>query len=367
MNILYAGNLVNVGYHHVRQLRQMGVNIELLMEKEPPDNSNPLLRDPSLQAYPDWVIFYDKKKSGWKNEIIRIMRNSKYDLIHAHAELPIFAYLSRRPFIAHVMGSDLIEMAFSKSLRGILLRRSYKKAKIVVYSTPEQPPLLLKLGIKKTIYMPLISDFSFFNPIKVTNDKFKDKFIIFHPANHIWGVKGNDILIKGFSQFVRHNPNAVLLCIESGIDLDKSKKLIKSLGIEEKVIFSKRMNGEELLYHYNIADVVVDQFIFDGLGGIGVETLCCKKPLIVKCNKNAYKNLLPESPPILDASTPSEITERLLELENDEVRHEIGENGRTWIEKYFSPESIASKSLIIYESVLNNDTIETIREKISKF
>lgn len=364
MNILYAGNLVNVGYYHVRQLRKMRIDIDLLMEKDPPNNSNPLLRDPNLQSYPDWIIFYDKKRTNWKFQIIKKMRDSKYDLIHAHVELPIFAYLSRRKFITQTLGSDLSEMAFSNTIRGFLLRRAYRKAKVVIFSTPDQPVMLNKIGIKNTIYLPIISDPSFFQPLSTVDKRYSDKFVIFHPANHIWSVKGNDILIRGFAEFAKNHSDALLIAIDFGIDREKSKTLIKSLGIEDRVIFFNKMNGPELLFHYNISDVIADQFISDGLGGIGMEALSCKKPLIVKSGRDAYQDLLPESPPVLDASTPDEIRNHLEYLRDKNIRIKIGENGRRWMEKYFSPELIARKSMIIYESVVNNEPIEKIREKI---
>ena len=197
MKILYAGNLANVGYYHVRELRKKNIDIELVMETNPYPNGDPLIRDPTITQYPEWIRFYDRRKSSWKIDLIRMMRESQYDFIHAHAELPIFAYLSRKPFLAQTTGSDLAEMAFTNSLRGIILRRAYRKAKTVIFSTPPDLPLLTKLKVKNTIFSPLITDELFFKPQTLIDETFKDKLVIFHPASHIWHVKGNDRLIKG--------------------------------------------------------------------------------------------------------------------------------------------------------------------------
>lgn len=366
MKILYVGNLANIGYYHVKELRKLSVDIDLLMEKNPLPTADPLLRDPTLSEYPHWIRLYDRKKSSWKIDILRMMRESKYDLIHAHAELPIFASFSGKPFIAQTMGSDLSEMVFTNSLRGIFLRRAYKKAKVILYGTPDQPSLLKQLKMKNTVFLPLISDFSFFKPQKIVDERFKDKFVIFHPASHIWDIKGNDIIIISFSKFLKINPHAILIIINWGKDRERSKELVKSLGIENNVLILEQLSAKELLYYYNICDVVADQFIQPGIGAIGIETLFCEKPLIIKCDENAYHGLYPEPIPLLNASTVAEILEKLKQSMNEKTRFQLAKNGKEWAEKYLSPNVIARKSVSIYESVLNGDKIGIIREKISE-
>ena len=108
---------------------------------------------PHIKEYPDWIRLYDKSSSSWKFKLLTILRDKQYDLIHSHAEFPIFAYASRRPFISQIMGSDLTELAFSNSLRGTLLRRAYKKSKLVLYSTPGDPEKLSKLKVFKDTFL----------------------------------------------------------------------------------------------------------------------------------------------------------------------------------------------------------------------
>ena len=171
MRTLHCGNLANVGYMISKQLREAGQDQFLLMEKNPPQGSDPKNFDSTLgDEYPDWIIFYDKKKFSWKRDLIRIMRDKQFDLLHAHVELPIFAYLSRRPFLSHPMGRDLREMAFTNSLRGILLRRAYRKSKAIFFGGPGLYSLLLKLKIQKTIFLPFVHDVSFFKPQSIENE-----------------------------------------------------------------------------------------------------------------------------------------------------------------------------------------------------
>ncbi len=367
MKILYAGNLANVGYYHVRNFRRHNFQIDLVMEKNPPPASDPFLRNKELTEYPNWIKFYDKNSSSWKFELLKIMRDKKYDLIHAHVEFPIFAYASRRPFISQIMGSDLREMAFTNSLRGVLLRRAYRKSKLVLYSIPGDFERLSKLKVERKIFLPILFDiFDFFKSQKTTITKFTSDFILFHPPSHIWDVKGNDILIRGFNKFLKNNPKALLITVNIGRDSQKSKELVKSLGIENNVYFLERLNSSELLNYYNLADVVADQFILNGIGGIGMETFCCAKPLLTSCSPDCYLNMHPEPPPAVNAKTVDEICDQLELLKDPNIRKKYSMRGRNWLEKYQSPDTIHKQLVIIYESILNGEDVYEISKKIKK-
>lgn len=367
MKILYAGNMANVGYMISRQLRKDGINVDLLIPKNPSPTSDPLIFDPSLNGnYPEWIIFYDKKKRSWKQDIIRIMRNKKYDLIHAHVELPIFAYIARRPFIAHVLGSDIRELSFENSLKGWLLRRAYKRAKAIFFYEPLDPSLLNKLKLKTGIHMPVMWDTSFFKPTTIEKNELEGKFSIIHPANLDWRLKGNDILIKGFAKFVKNYSNSILLIVDRGIDSEKTKNLVNSLKINDYVQYIKGpLSYSDLLNYYNKVDVVADQFFLDGIGSIGAETFSCEKPLLTYCTEETYGDLYPEPPPAVNAHTPEEILKQLELLQNKEFRNKVGKKGREWITKYRSPELISKKIIQVYEMVLKGEKIEKIREAVT--
>lgn len=368
MKILHAGNMANLGYVIVRQLRKDGIDAELLMEKNPPKGSDPTRFDPSLKGtYPKWIFLYDKKKPTWKIDVVNIMRDKKYDLIHAYVELPIFAPFSGKPFIANTQGSDFREMAFSKSIRGVLLRRAYRKAKVVLFFQPDHYPLFSKLKLENGVFLPPLWDTSFFKSEVISDGEFSGKFVIFHPANLEWRLKGNDILIKGFAKFVEDNQNSVLIIVDRGIDSQKTHQLVNSLDIESKIHFIKGpLEAERLLHYYNLADVVADQFILGALGSIGWEVFSCAKPLLAFVNEEQYTNLYGEPPPIFNASSSEDICNQLEILKDEKIKKEIGKKAHTWITKYHSPIVFSTKIQKIYESVLNGEKIDKIRTNISK-
>jgi len=367
MKILHAGNMANLGYTITRQLRKNGIEADLLMQKNPPKGSDPIRFDPEIHnEYPEWIEFFDKSKWSWKINVIKKMRDKKYDLIHAYVEFPIFAYFSSKTIVSNTQGSDFRELAFTNSLRGILLRRAYKKSKAILFFQPDHLPLFSKLKLKNGIFLPPLWDTSFFKPNEVNREEFGDKFLIFHPANLEWRLKGNDVLIKGYAEFVKNNSKALLIIVDRGIDSKKTHELVNNLGIENNVRFVEGpLNSSELLRFYNLSDVIADQFKLGALGSIGWETFSCAKPLIAFINEKQYKEVYGEVPPIANASTVTLINKQLENLSDFNLRKKLGIAARNWIIKYHSPNNFSKKLVKLYQSILDDEPIEQIRLNIS--
>ena len=359
--------MVNYAYWICKKLREDNIDVELLMNSKTDHTSDPLKYDPSLNnRYPSWIQFYDTRKLLWKKKVIDVMKKKEFELIHAYVELPIFAYLSGRKFIANPQGSDLREMAFSNSFRGILLRRAYKKAKAIIIAGVEGFSLLSKLNLNNGVFIPAFVDFSKFHPEKIKRDKFTDKFVIFHPSHQIWNQKGNHILIKGFKKFVEQYPNSVLIIVNHGPDSEKTTSLIRELNLEKHVEFlDGPLNTHELKKMYSTSDIIADQFIIGELGGIGREVLGMQKPLLTYCWLNKFKELLSEAPPIANASSPEQITEQLILLSDKKIREKLAKEGYNWLHKYYNPDVISKKITILYQEILNGEKIENIKSKIS--
>jgi len=365
MKILHAGNMANVGYLTTKFLRNNGIDADLLIDTK---HTHPETYDPELKnGYPDWFIQYHLNKPLWKLKVLNTMRKKEYDLIHAYVELPIFAYLSGKKFLVQALGSDFRELAQLRSLRGYLLRRAYKKAKVILFSMPDHLPIYSKFGLKNGIFSPLPVNSSFFRPEQIKIKKFENFFSILHPTNLEWRLKKNNILIEGFAKFVKKYPSSILIIIDRGIDSEKTHELIKNLDITEKICFIKGpLNVTELRKYYNLVDAVADSFLFPALSGITNEALCCEKPVITYYPEEEFKGVYPEQPPILHASNPMEVYHQLEILNDEKKRKELGKKSREWVTKNNDPEFYSKKLKIIYESIINNDNIEKIREKLSQ-
>jgi glycosyltransferase involved in cell wall biosynthesis len=349
LKVLVAGNLVNWGYHFVKVLRENGIDAELLMPRYPKKSDDPKTFE-KLEEYPAWIKFWNNKKWTWKFEVISTMR--KYDLIHAITELPIFAMISGKPYVAFPTGSDINELVFQKNLRGILLNWAYKRAKKIVLSGPVLIESANKLKLKNTVCIP--SPWAH-HSVKIENENLK-KFTIFYPTRHDWKIKGNDKFLYAFSEVCKGVDDIKLIIIKHGVDIDKSLKILKQKQCHNKVeIINQTLEHKSLISYYNKADIVVNSFPkTDSLGLIGLEALSFGKPLLSHIKPEIYKIFYDEIPPIINCESKDEIYFKLKELIfNQEKCKKIGASSQKWFERNYNTQNIVYKFKLLYESILS--------------
>ncbi len=351
LKLLVSGNLANTGFYLVTKLREMGLDVELQMGENPEITGDPKSSSEfNCEEYPNWIKFWNWKKN-WKLEIIKRMR--KYDLISAATELPIFALFSFKPYVAVATGSDLTILAQSHSLKGILLRLAYKRAKIVVYNLPSHMMYAKKIKLKKSIFIPLFRDFSKIKKNRISQKSEQKKFVIFHPTHQDWEIKKNNIFLEAFDKISKKYDNVSLVIINHGKDAKKSIEMINKLNLGDKCeILPHTLNQNKLLENYRTCDIVVDQFGVGAFGFIGLEVICQGIPLICYIEKDVYKTMYGESPPILSGKTSDEIFEMLEKLIIDKKFYdEISEAEKKWFDKFHSEEKIIQKYADLYKMV----------------
>lgn len=364
MKFLLAGNLANHGYFLAKLLRKNGFYVDLLARKDSQITEDPKFLDKDLTDYPEWIEFWNGKKSGWKLQILKIMR--KYDLIQASTELPIFAYTSGKPFISFTTGADIVKLANEKSVKGILLKMAYKKSRVLIFPAPYLYKYVKKLKIKRSVFLPLLWDYEKFQ----SNIEFKknEKFTIFHPTNHVWYYKKNDRFLKAFVKFSKENKRAHLILINRGPDFEKSLKILeKPITKEQVTILPQTLPQSELVNYYHKSDVIVDQFGVGSTGLIGQEVMACGKPLMQYIDDSLYEKFYSEKPPILNAQSEDEIYQKLSSLVNDpSLGKQIGKKSQEWILKHHNHEKIIQKYIYLYNTINDKVEFNKIQETLSE-
>lgn len=94
------------------------------------------------------------------------------------------------------------------------------------------------------------------------------------------GYKGYDRVIMALPQILKVVPNAVYVLIGDGDDAPRVQELIKSLGLENRVIVPGAYPNEKLPDFYNLADVFTMPSKSEGAPAVFVEALACGVPVI---------------------------------------------------------------------------------------
>jgi len=372
MKILHVGNLCNNSYVMAKFLRRKGIEADLLLYSDSIIGlSDPEWEDEELSnGYPSWIKIIERPPAPvttnrqrfelLRSYVERFSMMRRYDLIHASCMAPIFVQFCFRPYVAHCMGSDILELAQENSLRGKLMKGAYEKAEMVLYSGDYMAEKIVKHKLKNSHFFPLPMDVEKYSPLKHSLGYDRYDFIIFHPTALDWtykgkdrvSTKGNDRFFRAVSRFVRGGGNPLLIVLDRGVDVESTHELISKLDLGKNVIFLPEMKKKELINFINGSDLIVDQFDVGGLGGIAREAMCCGKPVLMYVNTEFSSLFYQEPPPILNAHLEDEIYERLIEASDARKRRRMGRKAREWILKHFHWEKITNKLIFYYNIIL---------------
>ena len=225
----------------------------------------------------------------------------QYDVVHMHAyrtfQNIVLYYYCRKyniPYVMDAHGSvpyftkkNFIKKIFDKFIGKSILKnanvllaetevgedeyinldKTINKNKIIILSPPFDTDEYLKL--------PKKGDFR-----KKYNISLDEKVISFLGRVHY--IKGNDFLIKGFSEFAKCNQNSKLVII--GPDdghMVKCKEIVNNLGIKDRVIFTGFLGGEYKNSALVDSDIVVQLSRQEQGAWAPLEAVLCETPIVV--------------------------------------------------------------------------------------
>jgi glycosyltransferase involved in cell wall biosynthesis len=360
MKILQSGN-ANFGYVLAKELRKRGIETDLLISKASISGvgiygisasiNDPLTHDKDLKSYPDWIIFDDIDKKSKVFSIAKLMKN--YDIIHAYQATPIHAMISGKPYVISTGGDDLRKKVFEKSLTGFFLKRSYKKAKRVVYIWPIAKPYIEKLGLQNSQYIPRVWDIQSF--VRKNLRKSTDETLtIFFPTAESWELKGNDKFLKAFVRLCKEDLKVFLYFIDWGEDSEKAKTILSIPKVAKRVkIIPGPISRQEMVKYMEKSDILADQFNIGSFTRVGIEAFFFGIPILINLDEKLYMELHGDIPSILNCKTEDEIYLKLKEaLNSKEELPKIAEKAKQWALKHFDLQKNVEKYIEIYESIL---------------
>jgi glycosyltransferase involved in cell wall biosynthesis len=303
-------------------------------------------------AKPDWLHFLDLKSNVLKK--LTTIRNEmrKFDLIVAHVPFFIYAYLLRRNYLPFEAGAIRYFDRSGVSYRGIrswLMKKSYQNAKMVLVTNPDTIDLCDKHGLN-WVFVPFAINLRRYRPFKMDPVEGYEN-VIFSYSRQDWGEKGQDKLIRAFSSFIGADgpKESLLVLVEWGEDIAKSKELIAKLNLGDYVRWIPIMSKPMLVEWINKATVVADQFNLGSSGTAGFEAMACGKPVLIYLSQSHFSRVYDEFPPVLNVRTEEEIIRSLEMCRSKKARDEVGRESREWVAKYHDSRSVARTHLELYK------------------
>jgi glycosyltransferase involved in cell wall biosynthesis len=161
--------------------------------------------------------------------------------------------------------------------------------------------------------------------------------------------KNIPILLKSFKKLLNGVPNALLARV--GEKTAYIEKLIKSLGLNGKVLY-RRASPNEVALYYNAADLLCFPSYYEGFGNPPLEAMASGLPVIAG-NRTSIPEVVSDAGILLDPFDVEGFAYWMREvLMNEDLRNKLSEAGYKR-SMSFSWEKCARETLEVYREVLN--------------
>jgi len=378
-----AKNLASFG-HQVSVYTPLETSLEILETRSPKkwilETRSPKSRSPKSISDAGFAVRYLKPLFKYGNAafvpgIIKSLKN--FDLIHLHWPflggseiLLLWRLFRKKPKLIVQYHMDLI----APGLRGLIFKLNF-----FLFA-----PLMVKLADKILVSS---QDYLEHSDLKRHWLKNKEKFIIspfgvdqqrFFPQEKkgelleqyglknkkiilsVGGLdrahyfKGVRLLIMALTELKDKMPDLYLLLVGEGNLRPEYEKLASDLGIKKRVIFSGRVEDNQLPDYYNLSDV----FVFpsfsrsEAFGLVSLEAMACAKPVILS-DLPGVRTLAKDNGLISKVNDIDDLREKIISIFScSEKLKAMGENGLRMVKgKYHWPSIVKEIEKIYVQAV----------------
>ncbi len=327
----------------------------------------------NFKFFADVINYNTMSASQFVNLLVR-KEQKKYDVIDAHDWLGIIGGMivkkeTEMPLVFHVHSTEVGRSTGrgSHAIKDIEFEGG-QQADCVITVSYAMRDELEKLGFpfdKIRVCWNGV-DPSKYDPNKITAEEKKQlrqRYDITDNENMLFfvgrlvTVKGIDHLVNAMPSVIEEFPNTKLVILGIG-DMESSlKSQVKTLGIQDKVIFRNEFVDEhERIIHYAASDCVVLPSIYEPFGIVCTESMSMAKPTVVgaKGTNGFREQIIPTGDKQcgihvngLDSGDIAWGIKQVLQQDDKGVY--IGKNARQRVLETFSWESVTKRTLDIYK------------------
>ncbi len=288
----------------------------------------------------------------------KVIRDFKPDIVHAHyiTSYGLLGVLANfHPLIISVWGSDIYNFPQHSFLHRAMIRFNLFKADKILSTSEVMKNETTKYTPKNIIVTPFGIDCSIFYPSKVQS-MFNSNDIVIGTIKTLEKKYGIEYLIRAFKilKMKRESLPLKLLIVGKGSQENILKSLTIKLGIQDDTVFTGFINYDKVPEYHNMLDIGVFASIEDSesFGVAVLEASACAKPVIVS-NVGGLPEVVEDGKTgfVVEKQNPEILAKALLNLVDDEeLRIQIGQNGRNKVILQYSWTESVNKMLAVYNS-----------------
>jgi glycosyltransferase involved in cell wall biosynthesis len=144
-----------------------------------------------------------------------------------------------------------------------------------------------------------------------------EQFLLF--VGRIFPNKNFGNLVRGFAACADSMPHKLVVVGGTRWKFEDDFKLLRELGIEDRVIFLDFISKEDLIRLYNLASCLVYPSFYESFGLVQLEAMACGCP-VVAARSGALPEIAGDAALFCDPHDPRDIARAIVELVNDPAK-----------------------------------------------
>ena len=263
--------------------------------------------------------------------------NVPYVLQSHGSVLPFFQKEGMKEIFDKMWGFDILHDAGM-----VFAQTEVEKEQYLKMGVDESRIALIPLGINMKEYADLPQRGRFKSKHNIAED---EKLLLF--LGRIHKIKGLDLLVEGLAKIGTDNVKLAIVGEDYGF-LDEIRPLIEKYGLEDKIIFTGVLVGEEKKEALVDCDVFVIPSRYESFGVSTLEAMACGKPIVMTKNNHIH-NWVEGNVGFtcdFDANELADCIEKL--LEDDALCERFGETGKRLIAERYNWDRVESEMEEVY-------------------
>ncbi len=304
---------------------------------------------------PDVIHIHTPFGAGWMG--IRSSKKLKIPLIGTH-----------HTFYDYYLKHARAEYDWAKKFSWKYTVAFYNHCDLILSPTQSLAETLIEKGLQKPVDIIQNSiDTVLFRPgSDISQEKLKSQFGIQGKSLVYMGrvsyEKNIGQVVKAFALMLKKTPKLKLMIIGDGPERKKLEKLAQALKIENNIIFTGFLHGEDLVKALQANDIFLTASKSENMPLSVLEAMAAGLPIIT-IKEKGLAEIVQENINGFFAKTddPEDIAEKALELlSNEDLLKKFGENSRKLALEY-SKEKVATKLEEVYKKVIKQLNKNTMR------
>jgi len=304
-------------------------------------------------------------------KMLQVIRKCDIDIINAHWAIPpgfltvMTKVLHKRPVLITLYGAELFPINQERyRCLAPLIRYTINKTDTVVGISDATCESGKEISGRQDIdILPDGIDTNHFTPF-VDGSEIRKRYgvtrhMIFSSGRMV-ERKGFRYLIEAMPFILKDYPSTRLVIGGDGPERGRLEKLMHEVGIRNQVVLPGFIPDNELPNHMVASDVVVLPSIVDSKGDtegsatLLLEAMACGTPVVgTRVGGIPYAIKDGEGGYLAEQRDTKQLAEKtIMLLKNENVRKEIGERGRKYVEHNFSLNKIAQRYIIEFNLLL---------------